>query len=73
VLLSAGINYRFSDKFNIRLSGSFNHISNGGVKYPNLRINFSALGLGLDYRFNPMPFEYRIKNKSSEAGPRGPF
>jgi hypothetical protein len=68
-LLSAGINYRFGEKFNIRLSGSFNHISNGGVRYPNLGINFPTLGLGMDYRINPLPFKYRMKDKSLQLVP----
>jgi len=68
-LLSAGLNYRISDRFNIRLSGSFNHISNGGIKYPNAGINYPTLGLGADYRINPLPFEYRIKDKSLQLVP----
>jgi len=69
VLLSAGINYRISDKFNLRLSGSFNHISNGGIKNPNTGINFPTLSLGADYRINPLPFEYRIKDRSLKLVP----
>src|SRR4030042_3893561 len=69
VLLRAGINYRITDKFSIRLSGSFNHISNGGIQYPNAGINYPTLGLGMDFRINPLPFEYRIKDKSLQLVP----
>jgi hypothetical protein len=68
-LLSAGINYRFSSTFNIRLSGSFNHISNGGIRYPNLGINYPTLGLGMDYRIKPLPFEYRMRDRSLQLVP----
>jgi hypothetical protein len=68
-MLSAGLNYRINDRFNVRLTGSFNHISNGGIKYPNLGINYPTLGLGVDYRINPLPFQFRMKDKSLQLVP----
>ena len=69
VLLNAGINCRITEKLNLRLAGSFNHISNGGIKNPNTGINYPTLSLGVDYRINPLPFEYRIKDKSLQLIP----
>lgn len=69
VLLNAGINYRINEKFNICLFGSFNHISNGGIQHPNAGINYPTLGLGVDYRINPLPFEHRIKDRSLQLVP----
>ncbi len=69
VLLGAGINCRVSEKLNIRLSGSFNHISNGGIKNPNTGINFPTLSLGVDYRINPLPFEFRIRDRNLQLIP----
>ncbi len=66
VLLNAGINYKIGEKVNLRLSGHFNHISNGGIKNPNTGINYPTLSLGVDYWFNPMPFQHRVKDKSVE-------
>lgn len=69
VLLNAGINCRLGEKINLRISGSFNHISNGGIKNPNSGINYPTLSLGADYRINPLPFEYRIKDRSLQLIP----
>ena len=69
VLLGAGINVRINERINLRLSGSFNHISNGGVKNPNTGINFPTVSLGADYRVNPLPFEFRIKDRSLQLIP----
>lgn len=69
VLLNAGINYRPSDNLTLRISGYFNHISNGGIKMPNSGINYPTLSLGLDYRIRPVPFQYYIKDKSEPLIP----
>ncbi len=53
VVLNAGLNYRLNNHWNLRLSGSFNHISNGGIKKPNKGINYPTIKLGTDYTFNP--------------------
>ncbi|PWE01146.1 acyloxyacyl hydrolase [Marinilabilia rubra] len=47
--------------WSIRLSGIFQHISNGGVNQPNLGINYTTLGVGLkrklDSRSLPPPIK----------------
>ena len=59
-----GLNYVINDKLFLRISGGFNHISNGGIKNPNLGINFPTASIGLEYNFNPLPFIIRSKDKS---------
>ena len=59
-----GVNYVVSEKFFLRISADFNHISNGGIKNPNLGINFPTASIGLEYNFNPLPYIIRSKDKS---------
>ena len=59
-----GLNYKFTERFIIRLAADFNHISNGGIKNPNLGINFPTASFGLEYNFNPLPYAIRLKDKS---------
>ncbi|MEM9858875.1 MAG: acyloxyacyl hydrolase [Bacteroidota bacterium] len=49
ILLNFNINYRITDKYTLSVTGSYNHISNGGMKQPNRGINFPTVGLGLTY------------------------
>jgi hypothetical protein len=59
-----GLNYIINSKFSMRLSGGFSHISNGGMKNPNLGINFPTASIGFEYNLNPLPFIIRSKDKS---------
>jgi hypothetical protein len=68
-LLNFGVNYRPSSHVNTRLAFDYNHISNGGLKEPNLGINFPTLNLGVDYSFTPVSFEDREKDPSVELNP----
>jgi len=45
--------YKINSKFNLSLGGSYNHISNGGYKQPNLGMNFPTANLGIEYMFRP--------------------
>jgi hypothetical protein len=49
LFLSARFSYRLSDNLILGLSGNYNHISNGGVKQPNLGMNFPTASVGLHY------------------------
>lgn len=51
------LNYRINEFYNIYLSGSYNHISNGAISKPNKGMNFPTLGLGLEYFINPVKLE----------------
>ncbi len=70
--LQGGLNvyYFINKQFAIKASGSFRHISNGGVKQPNLGINYPVYGLGLEYllqKYNVKPINtskfFRDKEK----------
>jgi hypothetical protein len=45
--------YKVNPKINLSLGGSYNHISNGGYKQPNLGMNFPTAHLGMEYMFRP--------------------
>jgi hypothetical protein len=49
VYVTAGFKYRISDKTFVTLSGSYNHVSNGGYKQPNKGMNFPTVALGLEH------------------------
>lgn len=68
-MLNLALNYRPNDRTNLRLAANYNHISNGGVKEPNLGINFPTFNLGIDYSLKPVQFENRSKDKSIEVNP----
>lgn len=59
VYLSARISYKLNSNTFINLSGNYNHISNGGVKQPNLGMNFPTLSLGLLAYKKPLPELHR--------------
>jgi hypothetical protein len=47
--VSARFKYRIFDRTYFTLSGSYNHISNGGYKQPNKGMNFPTMAIGLEY------------------------
>jgi len=52
--LYAGANayYFFTKQWAIKVSASYQHISNGGIKQPNLGINYPVIALGIEHTFN---------------------
>jgi len=62
VVLNMGFNYRISQNMNLRIAGNYNHISNGGIKQPNLGINFPTINAGLDWSLSPAYFPDRKKD-----------
>ncbi len=61
-MLNAGINYRMGERVNTRIAFNYNHISNGGLKEPNVGMNFPTLNAGLDYSLSPVKFPGREKD-----------
>ncbi len=62
--------YFINKQFAIKVLGSYRHLSNGGVKQPNLGINYLAYGVGLEYilqKYSVMPINttkfYKEKRK----------
>ncbi len=72
--LSAGLNayYFFNNQWAVKTSVSFEHISNGGLKAPNLGINYPLMAIALEhtldtYNSNPVkdlePFEKQSRQE----------
>ncbi|UCG28735.1 MAG: acyloxyacyl hydrolase [Bacteroidales bacterium] len=68
-MLNLALNYRPNDRMNFRLAANYNHISNGGIKEPNLGINYPTFNIGMDYSLVPVGFDDRMKNKSITVNP----
>jgi hypothetical protein len=47
--LGAGLRWQFSSRLAISLSAEYQHVSNGGLREPNLGINWPTVGLGIEY------------------------
>jgi hypothetical protein len=63
VYVAARARYRIAPQMNLTLSGFYNHISNGGIKQPNLGMNFPTIAIGIEYLREPFTIErkpYRI-------------
>ncbi|NJK85938.1 MAG: acyloxyacyl hydrolase [Bacteroidales bacterium] len=69
VQMALGLHFRINEKINLRFTGDFNHISNGGIKNPNLGINYPTLGFGAEYVLNPLPYLERNKDKNIRLVP----
>lgn len=66
------MNYRIGH-WNLRLSGNYNHISNGGNRLPNKGMNFPTASLGVEYLFQPVFFPQREKSANKQASTRSVF
>jgi hypothetical protein len=53
LLISLNGNYNLNDQWKLNAAIFYNHISNGGMRQPNLGMNFPSLSLGIDYVLNP--------------------
>jgi hypothetical protein len=67
VFLNIGLNYRLNPRTTIRLAANYNHISNGGIKNPNLGANFPTANIGIDYSLSPTIFPQREKDKTIQV------
>ena len=54
VSLGLGAWFFVSDRWALNPSLRYHHISNGGIKLPNKGINSPGVGLGIQYRLNPV-------------------
>lgn len=66
IVVGLGINYRLTDKANLRLAAKYNHISNGGVRTPNKGLNFPSLSLGVNTSLLPIEFPTLAKKGKRE-------
>ena len=60
-------NYRFHDRFLLRLGGTYNHISNGGIQQPNKGINYPTFTAGINYTLRPSAFPERQPSEGRAA------
>lgn len=69
-LFNFSVNYRLTDHLSFRLAGNFHHISNAGLAQPNLGVNIPTLNAGVDYCFQKVSFENRVKAHSVVLNPK---
>lgn len=62
--------YALTPSWKIKGNIQFNHISNGGMRVPNLGMNFPTLSLGFDYTLNPTQLTPRAKVRFFEKALR---
>ena len=60
----ASVYYFFTKQLAIKASASFQHISNGGIKQPNLGINYPVIGIGMELTNNSYSIPPRRKLNS---------
>ncbi len=58
-------NYKLKPQLTANAGIFYNHISNGGMKQPNLGMNFPTLSVGVDYILNPI--DYKLPKYSKDA------
>lgn len=58
--ISSGFNVKFSSKFMLSTNLNYLHISNGGIKDPNMGINWITGSIGMNYGLNNN-FDFRKK------------
>lgn len=61
-MLNTTLNYRLNKQWSLRFAYNYNHISNGGLKEPNLGMNFPTVNTGFDYSFSENHFPRRDKD-----------
>ncbi len=64
LFLGISSNYFFSPKWALKATVAFQHLSNGGVKQPNLGINFPTVALGIEHALDD--YSLPSKNKNPE-------
>jgi hypothetical protein len=73
--LMIGLVGRFplSEAWALNISGTFQHLSNGGTSQPNLGINYGALGVGVQKKLDaqPLPPPFPLTPFDPKTGMRG--
>jgi hypothetical protein len=73
LMAGLSLDYPVADRWAVRLSAMFQHISNGGVNQPNLGINYTTLGFGVSYKIDDerIPFHPELDSFDVSVGERG--
>lgn len=63
LLVSPRFQWQIQQNLALDLSFHYNHISNGGQRYPNRGMNFPTLGIGINYSPKPILFPSHTTDK----------
>jgi hypothetical protein len=69
VVLRGAVNYRINELTGVSLTAGLNHISNGGIKNPNLGINFPTVSLNVERYLNVPEFKDWQKQEGLRIDP----
>jgi len=61
IVVGVGLNYRLSNRLNLRFAAMYNHISNGGIRTPNKGLNYPTLQLGVNSSLEPVDYPTMLK------------
>jgi len=71
--VSARLKVKVSDYSFFTVSGNYNHISNGGIKQPNLGMNFPTASFGFEYYIEPYQVPLKVPKKVQNIYNRSPL
>jgi hypothetical protein len=66
VQLGFAFHYRINEHYTSRLGFNYNHISNGGIKEPNVGMNYPTLNIGLAYGLREAEFTGRSRQSGKD-------
>lgn len=72
LFVSALANYKIGSDWNLNVGYQYGHISNGGLRQPNVGMNFPTISIGVDKIINA-PTEALPKYSKSPTDPNGSF
>lgn len=56
------LSFRIAGNYNLFITATYNHISNGGIRQPNFGMNFPTVGAGIGYLSDGIPSMYISRN-----------
>ncbi len=65
IALGVGLRWQFNSTWGINLSAEYQHVSNGGLREPNLGINWPTAGLGVEYSPKGLTLQKYERTKES--------
>jgi hypothetical protein len=68
--LGVGVRWQFNSQWAISLSAEYQHVSNGGLREPNLGINWPTAGLGIEYSPKGLALKKYERTKESNDAHR---
>ncbi|MFM9837064.1 MAG: acyloxyacyl hydrolase [Cyclobacteriaceae bacterium] len=68
--LGVGLRWQFSNQWAININAEYQHVSNGGLREPNLGINWPTAGLGIEYSPKGLALKKYIRTKEDNKSHR---